>query len=138
VTAVYRSGTKKVSTGAESDPEQLTALARQMVGRWGMSDAVGPVSVIPRDGSGPFLSGQPEIAPETQKLIDNEVRLIVTEAHGDVVTLLTESRARLDALATAPLEHETLDEEEAYAAAGVTRPQATMAGELAAAARART
>ena len=45
----------EISTGAESDIEQLTGLARHMVGRWGMSDAVGPISVLPRDGSGPFL-----------------------------------------------------------------------------------
>ena len=128
----------EISTGAESDLEQLTALARQMVGRWGMSDALGPVSVIPRDGSGPFLPGVAEVSPETQKLLDDEVRRIVAEAHAEVVTLLTENRARLDALASALLDHETLDEDDAYAAAGVTRPQATPAGELAAAARSRT
>ena len=128
----------EISTGAESDLEQLTALARQMVGRWGMSDALGPVSVLPRDGSGPFLSGAADVAPETRKLVDEEVRRIVGEAHDEVVTLLTENRARLDALASALLEHETLDEDDAYAAAGVTRPQATPAGELAAAARSRT
>ena len=128
----------EISTGAESDLEQLTALARQMVGRWGMSDALGPVSVLPRDGSGPFLPGAAEVAPETRKLVDDEVRRIVAEAHDEVVTLLTENRARLDALASALLEHETLDEDDAYAAAGVTRPQATPAGELAAAARSRT
>ena len=128
----------EISTGAESDLEQLTALARQMVGRWGMSDVLGPISVIPRDGSGPFLPGAAEVSPETQKLVDEEVRRIVAEAHDEVVTLLTENRARLDALASALLEHETLDEDDAYAAAGVTRPQATPAGELAAAARSRT
>ncbi len=128
----------EISTGAESDLEQLTALARQMVGRWGMSDALGPISVLPRDGSGPFLPGAAEVAPETRKLVDDEVRRIVAEAHDEVVTLLTENRARLDALASALLEHETLDEDDAYAAAGVTRPQATPAGELAAAARSRT
>ena len=128
----------EISTGAESDLEQLTALARQMVGRWGMSDALGPISVLPRDGSGPFLPGAAEVAPETRKLVDDEVRRIVAEAHDEVVTLLTENRARLDALASALLEQETLDEDDAYAAAGVTRPQATPAGELAAAARSRT
>ncbi len=66
------------------------------------------------------------------------MRRIVAEAHDEVVTLLTENRARLDALASALLEHETLDEDDAYAAAGVTRPQAAPAGELAAAARSRT
>ena len=55
-----------------------------------------------------------------------------------MVTVLTENQARLDALASALLEHETLDEDDAYAAAGVTRPQATPAGEFAAAARSTT
>jgi cell division protease FtsH len=128
----------EISTGAESDIEQLTGLARQMVGRWGMSEAIGPITVIPRDGSGPFLPGAAEVSPETQKRLDDEVRRIVAEAHDEVVTLLTENRARLDALASALLEHETLDEGDAYAAAGVARPQATLAGELAAAARSRT
>ena len=128
----------EISTGAESDIEQLTVLARHMVGRWGMSDTLGPISVIPRDGSGPFLPGVAEVSPDTQKLLDDEVRRIVTEAHDEVVTLLTENRARLDALASALLEHETLDEDDAYAAAGVTRPRATPAGALAVAARSRT
>jgi cell division protease FtsH len=128
----------EISTGAESDIEQLTGLARHMVGRWGMSDAVGPIAAIPRDGSGPFLPGAGEVSPATQKLIDDEVRRIVGTAHEDVVTLLTENRTRLDALASALLEHETLDEADAYAAAGLTRAQPSPAGELATAARSRT
>ena len=44
-----------ITTGAESDIQQLTAIARQMVGRWGMSDAIGLVAVLPADGSGPFF-----------------------------------------------------------------------------------
>jgi cell division protease FtsH len=128
----------EISTGAESDIEQLTGLARQMVGRWGMSDALGPVAVIPRDGSGLLLPGVTEVAPETRKLVDDEVRRIVAEAREEVVALLTENRARLDALANALLEHETLDEDDVYAAAGVTRAQATSTGELAAAARSTT
>ncbi len=125
----------EISTGAESDIEQLTGLARQMVGRWGMSDALGPIAVIPRDGTGPFLPGAAEVSPQTQELLDDEVRRIVAEAHDEVVTLLTENRTRLDALASALLEHETLDEDDAYAAAGVTRPRTTPTGELAMAAR---
>ncbi len=127
-----------ISTGAESDIEQLTALARQMVGRWGMSDAVGPIAVLPRDGSGPLLPGAVEHSAETQKLVDDEVRRIVAQAHDEVVTLLTENRARLDGLAAALLEHETLDEEDAYEAAGVPRTSATAAQGLAAAARSTT
>ena len=128
----------EVSTGAESDIEQLTALARQMVGRWGMSDALGPIAAIPRDGPRPFLPGVTEVSPDTQKLLDGEVRRIVGEAEDEVAALLTENRTRLDALAAALLEHETLDEDDAYAAAGVTRSQATPAGDLAAAARSAT
>jgi cell division protease FtsH len=125
----------EISTGAESDIEQLTAIARQMVGRWGMSEAVGPVSVIPRDGSGSFFPGASEVSAETHKLVDDEVRRIVSEAHDEVTTLLTENRSRLDALAEALLEHETLDEDEAYAAAGIEHRPTTAVGELAAAAR---
>ncbi len=128
----------EVSTGAESDIEQLTALARQMVGRWGMSEALGPVSVIPRDGSSPFLPGSAEVSAETQRLVDEEVRRIVADAHDEVVTLLTENRGRLDSLANALLEHETLDQDEVYAAAGVAHSPATPVGELAAAARSTT
>jgi cell division protease FtsH len=128
----------EISTGAESDIEQLTALARQMVGRWGMTDALGPVSVIPRDGVGPFLPGAAEVSPETQKLLGDEVRRIVAEAHDEVDTLLTENRSRLDALASALLERETLDEDDAYDAARVTRPKTTQPGEHTVAARTRT
>jgi cell division protease FtsH len=127
-----------ISTGAESDIQQLTGLARQMVGRWGMSDAVGPVAVLPRDGSGPLLPGVAEVSPQTQKLVDDEVRRIVAEAHDEVVALLTENRERLDRLAGALLEHETLDEQDAYAAAGLTRPEPAPAGQLTAAARSTT
>jgi cell division protease FtsH len=103
-----------------------------------MSDALGPISVIPPDGSGPFLPGGAETSPETQRLLDDEVRRIVGEGHDEVASLLTENRARLDALASALLEHETLDEDDAYAAAGVARRRLTRAGELAAAARSTT
>jgi cell division protease FtsH len=128
----------EISTGAESDIEQLTALARQMVGRWGMSDVLGPISVLPRDRSGPFLPGASEVSPDTQKLLDDEVRRIVAEAHDEVVILLKENRGRLDSLAEALLEHETLDEDDAYAAAGLARAPATTVGELATAARSMT
>ena len=128
----------EVSTGAESDIEQLTGLARQMVGRWGMSPTVGPVAVISRDGSGPFLPGASEVSPDTQRLLDDEVRRIVADAHEDVLALLRENRQRLDSLAQALLEHETLDEDDAYAAAGVTRPRLPSSSELATAARSRT
>jgi cell division protease FtsH len=112
---------EEVSTGAESDIQQLTEVARQMVGRWGMSPAIGPVAVIPRDGSGPLLPGAAEASADTQRLVDQEVRRIVEDAHREVLALLQEHRDKLDSLVRALLEHETLDEDDAYAAAGVPR-----------------
>jgi cell division protease FtsH len=127
----------EISTGAESDIQQLTEIARQMVGRWGMSKAIGPVAVIPRDGAGPLLPGVAEVSPETQKLVDDEVRRIVEEAHEKVIALLGDNRDKLDSLALALLEHETLDEDDAYAAAGVPHESNTGADGYAAAARSR-
>ncbi len=126
----------EISTGAESDIQQLTDLARQMVGRWGMSNAVGPVAVLPRDGQGPLLPGVAEVSQATQELLDGEVRRIVDESHKEVVELLKDNRERLDSLASALLEHETLDEDDAYAAAGVDRSGSGRAGDYAAAAQA--
>jgi cell division protease FtsH len=111
-----------ITTGAESDIEQLTAIARQMVGRWGMSDAVGPVSVLPRDGSGPLLPGASEVSEETQRVIDEEVRRLVDGCENEVRSLLSENRHRLDAMVAALLERETLDQDEAYRVAGITQP----------------
>ena len=112
----------KISTGAESDIQQLTQIARQMVGRWGMSDKVGPVSVLPIDGAGPLLPGVSETSPQTQWLIDEEVRRMVEEAHADVVQLLGDHRDQLDSLSHALLAAETLDAADAYAAADVVMP----------------
>jgi cell division protease FtsH len=123
------------STGAESDIQQLTELARQMVGRWGMSDAVGPLAVLPADGRVPFFPGASEVSARTQELIDSEVRRIVDEAHREVLALLAENRSKLDSLATALLEHETLDEADAYTAAGVEHTTDSAAREFATAAR---
>jgi cell division protease FtsH len=115
----------EITTGAESDIQQLTEIARHMVGRWGMSDAVGPLAVIARDGAtGPLFPGTAEVSEETHRLIDQEVRRIVDEAHTRVARLLDDERARLDSLASTLLEQETLDQDDAYAAAGVDPGQA--------------
>ncbi|MBV8480675.1 MAG: ATP-dependent zinc metalloprotease FtsH [Actinobacteria bacterium] len=111
-----------LTTGAESDFQQLTQIARSMVGRWGMDDKIGTVTVIPQDGQGPLLPGASGISDETQKLIDDEVRTIVSEAHDEVISLLSDNRDKLDSLAHALLEHETLDQPDAYKAAGIEMP----------------
>jgi len=128
----------ETSSGAESDIQQLTEIARQMVGRWGMSPAIGPVGVVPRDGAGPLLPGVAEVSPHTQQLVDEEVRRIVEESHQKVVALLQKNRDKLDSLASALLEHETLDEEDAYAAAGVERTVRPTVEPYATAARSRS
>jgi cell division protease FtsH len=111
------------TTGAESDLEIVTRLARQMVGRWGMSDAVGPISVLPsgQDGS-MFFPGTPgRTSDRTLELVDAEVRRIVDECYAEALEKLRANRHRLDALAHTLLRRETLDEAEAYAVAGVDR-----------------
>jgi cell division protease FtsH len=115
-----------VTTGAESDLEQVTNIARQMVGRWGMSDAVGLVSVLPRPGDQSALfPGVDGASESTRELVDREVRRIVDECYSRALAGLRENRERLDSLAHALLEHETLDEADAYKAAGFDRPPPT-------------
>ena len=120
-----------ITTGAESDIEQVTAIARQMVGRWGMSEAIGFVAVLPAEGRGPFITGAGETYESTQRVVDEEVRQLIDNAHRDVTALLTADRSRLGTLARALLKAETLDELDAYAAAQMPpRPAADAAGRV--------
>ena len=112
-----------VTTGAESDLEQVTRIARSMVGRWGMSDKVGLVSVLPGPGEEPNpFAPDGGASPATRELVDAEVRRIVDECYERSESLLRENREKLDALADALLEKETLDEADAYRVAGFDRP----------------
>jgi cell division protease FtsH len=110
-----------VTTGAESDIQQLTRITRAMVGRWGMSEEIGPLAVLPQDGQASLLPGAEESSEATQELVDREARRIVDEALDEVRELLGANRDKLDGLASALLEHETLDEADVYAAAGIDR-----------------
>jgi cell division protease FtsH len=108
------------TTGAEGDIAQVTALVRQMIGRWGMNSTIGMVAVLPRDGANPW--GE-VTSPRTLELVDEEVRRTVEAAYDDVVALLTAERSRLDTLAGALLESETLDQIDAYRIAGLAEPE---------------
>jgi cell division protease FtsH len=108
------------TTGAEGDIVQVTTLVRHMVGRWGMNSTIGLVAVLPRDGANPWGD---LTSPRTLELVDEEVRRTVEAAYVDVVGLLTAERARLDALADALLERETLDQIDAYRIAGLGDPE---------------
>jgi cell division protease FtsH len=108
-----------ITTGAENDLQQVNQIARSMVIRWGMSPKLGPLNLLqPGDGAAP---GQ-QFSEETANLLDEEVRRIVDECHRDAVRMLTENRSRLDRLADAVLHKDTLNEDEIYAATGLTKP----------------
>jgi cell division protease FtsH len=110
-----------VTTGAETDLEMVTRIARSMVGRWGMSERIGTLSVLPAEGD-PRLAG---ISDGLLDAVDEEVRRITDECYAEARRLLRENRNRLDAIVAALLAHESLDEAEIYAVAGIDRPAAT-------------
>src|SRR5262245_56211228 len=107
-----------VTTGAEADLETVTRVARAMVGRWGMSERIGSVSVLPAEGD-PRLAG---ISDAMLGAVDEEVRRIVDECYAEARRLLRTNRDKLDAIVAALLEKESLDEPDVYAAAGIERP----------------
>jgi cell division protease FtsH len=98
-----------------------------MVGRVGMSEEIGFVAVLPNDGEASALQGLTEVSERTRQRIDAEVKRIVGEAHDEAIRLLTQHRERLDSLAGALVREETLDQPQAYAAAGVPAPEAEAA-----------
>jgi hypothetical protein len=100
----------------------LVDIARRMVARWGMSETIGPMVTQGSDADGPLLPDASDASPDTQRLVDEEVRRILTAAHSDVTELLSRHREQLDTLAHALLEHETLDGPAAYRAAGAPAP----------------
>jgi cell division protease FtsH len=114
----------EITTGAQNDIKQATELARNMVGVWGMSDLIGPVTVITEDAQLP-LPGASDISPQTQQLVDEEVRHIIEQAHEQVTQLMSDHRDQLEALASALLERETLEQDDAYAAAGIALTSAS-------------
>ena len=119
------------TTGAENDIRQATELARQMVGRFGMSDEIGFVAVLPQNDEASGFAAQSQVSERTRQRIDDEVKRIVGEAHDETVRLLAENRSRLDSLAETLVREETLDQPQAYAAAGLTPPAAPAPSEAA-------
>ena len=106
-----------VSTGAEQDLQLCTGIARSMVGRWGMSERVGRVSVLPPEGD-PRMFGVSEAMLD---MVDEEVHRLIDECYRQALSILTANRQRLDGIVEQLLQHETLDEAAAYQAAGLRR-----------------
>jgi cell division protease FtsH len=116
-----------ITTGAENDLQQVTAIARQMVTRWGMSEEVGLLAL---DGNSQenYLAvelGRPRwYSEDTARLVDHEVKRIVDECHQQALDILRRERRRLEALAEALLQRESLDEAEIHQVVGELQRQA--------------
>ncbi|MGH9468951.1 MAG: ATP-dependent zinc metalloprotease FtsH, partial [Terriglobia bacterium] len=121
----------ETSTGAESDLQQATNLARRMVSRWGMSAKLGPAA-FPREEDHVFLGreiGQPRnFSEHTAQLIDDEVRALIGGLETEARNLLDHHRPQLNALGTTLLERESLEGNEVRellaSFADAARPQA--------------
>jgi cell division protease FtsH len=109
-----------VSTGAENDLQQVTLIAHQMVVRWGMSPKIGPVGFT-EEGASTMAGLQRPYSEATARDVDSEVKRIAEECFDEAMRLLRENRQKLDALATALLKEDSLDEAQVLAAAGIHR-----------------
>ena len=108
-------GYDKVSSGASSDIQYATQLARDMVTRWGMSDALGPLQYAEPDEEvflGYSVNRQRQMSNETAQAIDEEIRKVVEDGYERAKHLLTENTDQLETLAQALLEYETLSGDE--------------------------
>ena len=108
-------GRDRVTTGAASDIQQATGIARRYVSQWGLSDAIGPILVGDNEQEvflGRELSSRRQVSERTAQQVDDEVSRVITAAYGRAVTTLTEHRPLLDAIALALLERETLSRED--------------------------
>jgi cell division protease FtsH len=101
-----------ISTGAQNDLEKATDLARAMVSQFGMSDAVGPIS-LGRDDPNAWMPGaMPKVSAHTSELIDKEVRRLLDEAHVRAEKILTENRDLLNRLSALLIATEVIDGDE--------------------------
>ncbi|MBB6123516.1 ATP-dependent zinc metalloprotease FtsH [Sphingobium subterraneum] len=108
-------GHDKVSSGASSDIQYATRLARDMVTQWGMSDKLGPLQYEEQQGEtflGYSQSQRVHMSNETAKAIDQEIRSIVETGYGRATDLLKKHETQLHLLANALLEYETLSGDE--------------------------
>jgi cell division protease FtsH len=108
-------GPDKVTTGAYSDIQQATEMARRMVTQFGMSDVVGPIAVGDREAEiflGREVVQRREVSERTAELVDTELKRLLGEAYERARDILVKHRDQLDRLAAALLERETLDREE--------------------------
>jgi cell division protease FtsH len=105
----------EITTGASNDLEKVTATAKQMVMRFGMSDKLGP-RVFGHDHGQPFLgrefSSEPDYSDEIAREIDDEIRRIIESAHVQAKEILTSRRESLTKLSEVLLKRETIEKEQ--------------------------
>jgi len=104
-------GRNRVTTGAASDIQQATNIARRYVTQWGLSETVGPILVGDNEQElflGREIQSRREVSEQTAQIVDGEVKRVAFEAHARAVSVLTEHRPLLDAVANGLLERETL------------------------------
>jgi len=104
-------GHNRVTTGAASDIQQATSIARRYVTQWGLSDTIGPILVGDNEQElflGREIQSRREVSEQTAQLVDSEVKRVAFEAHARAVSVLTEHRTLLDSVAHSLLERETL------------------------------
>jgi cell division protease FtsH len=105
----------EVTTGASNDLEKVTATAKQMVMRFGMSEKLGP-RVFGHDHGQPFLgrefSAEPDYSDEIAREIDDEIRRIVEAAHVQAKEILTQHRESLGKLSEILIKRETIEREQ--------------------------
>lgn len=103
-----------VSTGASNDIERATSIARNMVTKWGLSEKLGPFAYEEDDNSGSYITGPTGskanyFSPETGKIIDAEVQDIINRCYEKATQILHDNRAKLDVMAEALMQYETID-----------------------------
>jgi len=105
------SGPDGVSTGAQSDIEYATNMARNMVMRWGLSQKLGPLHYGEEEGMYPGMSSA-NYSPETSRVIDEEIKAIIDQCYTDATRILEDNRDILESMKDALIEYETIDSEQ--------------------------
>jgi cell division protease FtsH len=108
-------GDDAVTTGAQNDIERATAIARDMVTKWGLTEGLGPLAYQDPEGEvflGQAVTQRKQVSDETARQIDEEVRAIVERNYARARVLLTENLDKLHAMSDALMQYETLDAEQ--------------------------
>ena len=104
-----------VTTGAQNDLDRATKIARGMVTEYGMSEKLGPLTLGQKQGEvflGRDFGSQPDYSPQVAFEIDSEIREFIDRAHDEALEILTEQKDKLDILAAALIERETIEKDE--------------------------